>query len=504
VERRNKKREEIEAIKTKIREYGAEGKAANEIRSKLNITPYQYRNYRREIGQERRAGNRPRIIDKEEFLKGKPFWIWDNEHAKILDGRCCFNHIVGLPEKSSRPMPLFDYEKKVLDELVATSNKQKQKHLWIKKATGLGITELFLRYMAWLCYHDDTFEGSQMCIVTGPNINLAKGLIRRMKDICETIGYGMHAKDTAIVLNGCRIEAFPSHHLDAMRSLSSPKFIFLDEADFFPPKEQKNARDIAERYIAKSDPYIVMVSTPNAPRGLYDSIEKEPDAKCIYRRLKLVYTVGLGKIYTEEEIKKAKQSPSFNREYNLKYGYGVGKIFARKLVNKCAADYPLALQPGSTRVLGVDPAFGSSKFAIVGVEKLGSTMYVKEATEFDRPSYMEMLDLICELAKQYPTVLIDAAFPSMGQDLRQREVDVTSVNFRTELPDMTAAMLDAIRGQSLKIHYDFPDLLHQLEDVTLNEHGNPDKRRLSYDLGDALMMTVYHLKSGSELYMAEI
>jgi hypothetical protein len=30
----------------------------------------------------------------------------------------------------------------------------KDKHLWIKKATGLGVTEFFLRLMAWLCLSD--------------------------------------------------------------------------------------------------------------------------------------------------------------------------------------------------------------------------------------------------------------------------------------------------------------------------------------------------------------
>jgi hypothetical protein len=32
----------------------------------------------------------------------------------------------------------------------------------------------------------------------------------------------------------------------------------------------------SERYIAKSDQYIVMVSTPNALNGLFDKIKKEP------------------------------------------------------------------------------------------------------------------------------------------------------------------------------------------------------------------------------------
>jgi len=60
-----------------------------------------------------------------------------------------------------------------------------------------------------------------------------------------------------------------------------------------------------------------MVSTPNAPNGLFEKIEKEPEDSCIYKRLKMDYTYGLNKIYTEEEIEKAKKSPSFSREYDL-------------------------------------------------------------------------------------------------------------------------------------------------------------------------------------------
>ena len=52
-----------------------------------------------------------------------------------------------------------------------------------------------------------------------------------------------------------------------MRGLPNVSFILLDEADFFPPGQQADARDVSERYIAKSNPYIVMVSTPNAPEG---------------------------------------------------------------------------------------------------------------------------------------------------------------------------------------------------------------------------------------------
>ena len=65
------------------------------------------------------------------------------------------------------------------------------------------------------------------------------------------IGKGIIAfdtKETVIELNGVKIEAFPSHHLDAMRGLPNVSFILLDEADFFPPGQQQDARDVSERY----------------------------------------------------------------------------------------------------------------------------------------------------------------------------------------------------------------------------------------------------------------
>src|ERR671938_373869 len=90
-------------------------------------------------------------------------------------------------------------------------------------------------------------------------------------------------KETVIELNNVKIEAFPSHHLDAMRGLPNMSFIPLDEADFFPPVQQQDARNVSERYIAKSNPYIVMVSTP--PDGLFERIEKEAEGVCLYKRI---------------------------------------------------------------------------------------------------------------------------------------------------------------------------------------------------------------------------
>ena len=188
-------------------------------------------------------------MEQPQLLQGLPFYNFQNS----LDTKT-FNHTIGLPRKNGLEFPLFDYEQLLYNTL------QKHKHLWIKKATGLGITEFMLRYMAWLCLRDRALEGSQMCIVTGPRIELAITLIDRMKLLfTQKDLMRFNSKETTIELNGIHIEAYPSHHLDAMRGLPNVSFIFLDEADFFPIGQQQDARDVSERYIAKSNPWIVMV-----------------------------------------------------------------------------------------------------------------------------------------------------------------------------------------------------------------------------------------------------
>jgi hypothetical protein len=109
--------------------------------------------------------------------------------------------------------------------------------------------------MTWLCLKDAKFTYSQMCIVKGPNIDLATKLIKRIKTIFENkLGIIFQSKETVIELNSCTIKAYPSNHLDAYRALANPKFIPIDEADFFRKGEQEDVRHVSEQYIGKSDP----------------------------------------------------------------------------------------------------------------------------------------------------------------------------------------------------------------------------------------------------------
>ena len=124
-------------------------------------------------------------------------------------GDCCFNHIIGLPRKDGIEKSIFDYEKLLYDSLLlpdfynSSKHKFKHKHLWVKKATGLGVTEFMLRLMAWLCLLNNDYRNSQMCIVTGPNQDIAIKLIKRMKGLFEhKLGVTFANKETVLELNG--------------------------------------------------------------------------------------------------------------------------------------------------------------------------------------------------------------------------------------------------------------------------------------------------------------
>ena len=206
-------------------------------------------------------------------LRDKPFWITDSAKHRSRDmttkGACCFNHIIGLPKKDGKRKPMFDYEgvlyKALLQpgylnsypsssislNIIKVAHSFKEKHLWVKKATGLGVTEFMLRFMAWLCLRNDDYRNSQMVIVTGPNQELAIKLIKRMKALFEPLNIFWANKETVLELNGCSIEAYPSNHIDAFRSLTNLKFILIEEGDFFRKNEQDDVRHVSERYIAK-------------------------------------------------------------------------------------------------------------------------------------------------------------------------------------------------------------------------------------------------------------
>ena len=123
-------------------------------------------------------------------------------------------------------------------------------------------------------------------------------------------------------------------------------------------------------------------------------ITEQPEDKCIYKRIYLPYTVGVGNIFSQKDIDIAKRSTSFEREYNLKFLGLVGNVFLPEKIDEAIKigrefnvyrqilERPAEMTALKTQYyIGVDPAFGSSKFGIVMVCIIDDKLCVLESIE---------------------------------------------------------------------------------------------------------------------------
>jgi hypothetical protein len=268
---------------------------------------------------------------------------------------------------------------------------------------------------------------SLYCFIVGPRIDLAEDLIARFKGLIGRQSTNDRTSSTVTYLNGVRVEAFPSHHVDTMRGLTDVKFILSDESDMYPTFQQREVRAVMEGYVGKpnSNPTIVLVSTPKAPGGLMQQIELEEDS--LYHKLRFDYHYGLEgpyPIYSEENISKARLSLEFGREFELQYLGLVGNVFSQSSIENCQKiDYnPQKIHQNVKKTIGVDPAFGgTSKFAIVATQYVDGKIQVIHAEEYDRPNFKDMIDRIWQLKQRYGyvnNIYVDAANPEIWQALK--------------------------------------------------------------------------------------
>jgi hypothetical protein len=375
-------------------------------------------------------------------VKDKPFWIFSKPHERkhdIHSGNCCFNHIIGLPLRRGEPQPLWDYQDVFLraieidsylnssmnygpapdsvtekgarakSKLQSIYSKNKIKHLACLKSTGLGISELVLRYIAFLCVSNDKYKDTQMIIFTGPRLELAVSLIRRLKELFRPFNIQFDDKETVLNLNGVRIEAYPSHHSATARGLPNVSLIFIDEASFIPQKEIQSIMDICLRNVPKSDPILIVVSTPNRPGDFMDLLMKEPFETSPFKKIYLDWTYGINKIYSQEDIEKIKNSRSFQREYCLKFLPETGNVFLQSAIDRAVElgrKYLPSLDnvnKNAKHIIGIDPGFSNrSQFGIVVLEHSDSIIKVLYADSLprDSTSYEDMVHKLWSLRNQ--------------------------------------------------------------------------------------------------------
>ena len=268
--------------------------------------------------------------------KDIPFWIEDpNNHKRInqVKGRlCCFNHYIGLPKNAEdKECPIYDYESLVVNTIL------QNRHTWIKKAAGLGITELILRYLAWVCLSTSQLENKSIFIVSGTREKFANELKERMEKLFLTDIFPnleLESKYTELWLNKTWIKVFPTEAIKDLRGHTNVSYLFIDEADYFDQSGWEELPAAIKRYDQKSNCKFIFVSTPNRPDGLFFKIEHDQVFKGWFKKLFLGYEYGIGKMYTQQFIDKERGSPEFEREYNLKYLGKIGNVLSPYLIDK--------------------------------------------------------------------------------------------------------------------------------------------------------------------------
>jgi hypothetical protein len=421
--------------------------------------------------------------------KSSFFNFFEKDHKQILDsnetiGRnCqCFNCIIGWPEKNGRKYPLFDYEnnilkaieipnyinvrkaseeddkwydeqKKSLDKKAGINKEesvtysydrllkerqhrlihpQKVGRVAILKSSGLGLTTSMCRYIAWKCMSSDKWKGTDVIILTGPRQSLSNDIISMLKNLFLKFGITFDTSVSTLILNGVRIRAFPSDHLSAARGIPAVSLIYCDEASWFSPQSQKEVIDVIERYAGKSNAQIVLTSTPNKVGDLMHTILSQPFEESFYKILRLNYEWGVGKIYSEEDIKIAKKSSSFEREFNLSFNSPSGNCFSHSNIDaavELAKKYPDIINKAASHALGCDPGFGSSSFALVCLEYSDSIIKVVYARNFERSSYNDMLTEIWNIRNMVGSldnVYIDMANTEFIKEVKEDFGDNTN------------------------------------------------------------------------------
>jgi hypothetical protein len=277
------------------------------------------------------------------------------------------NHICGLPQKSGREFPLFDYQKLIFDCI------EQNRNIWIKKARGIGVTTFFIRYLVWKILSTNELDGKSIFIISGTREEFANYVKKKMEDLFlpRFPNVVFDSKYTELWINKTWIKVMPTKNIKDVRGYMDVAYLFIDEADHFEKSIQEELGPAITAYEEKSNGKTIMVSTPNQPGGLFERIEKDKNSK--YKKLFLDYTYGLDKIYDRQFIEKKKIEPEFEREYNLKYLGRIGNLSPLKIdtavkTGERLKDIPV--NPYCIHSLGVDPAFGSSAFGLVLTEHL--------------------------------------------------------------------------------------------------------------------------------------
>lgn len=397
-----------------------------------------------------------RIITECQEIK-IPLWLWNlplDEHLKLqleTNRNCCMTCKIGFPQRNGKEFPFFPYQKTWFDYITSGTKEiqdierqypERKQRLLIEKATGIGATEWFLRYIVWKSIIDPAWKHGRVCIVTGPRLDLSVTLIQRIKNLFQQSAaiqekYGSNprfdSRETVVFMGSTKIEAFPSNNQQSLRGLTNVKMLILDEfAHFSRPDMQRESLTIAERMRTKENTAVVAISTPGLylHQDLMYELLHEPDPT--WHVISQDYTIAMkAGLYTPQQIEEAKRSRSFPREFQLKWGSGaLGSFLQPKVIDDILAS-SMGYDPDDEIIwnndlvrneeiisyAGADFGYGSSSNSAITVIQIlddRNTIRVVYSKEFQQYTPNDLIDVLNEVMHRYKprNVFMDASSPS--------------------------------------------------------------------------------------------
>jgi len=385
---------------------------------------------------------------------------------------------------------------------------EENRKICVYKATGLGITELILLWTLWKACVDTFFQDKEAIIVTGPNVELSKELIDRCKKLLRGRVSYIDQGAYGLSVQRCKIRCYPSNNIASARGKPRVCLFFGDEAAFFQVKDDHEIQNVGERYIGKSNSYVIWVSTAGVdPVGFFYEIKEA--AHSVYIRLHMYEPRGLEKheqtgtsIYSLKFIEKARQSDSHAQEYLGIWGHNIGDVYSQEALDIiCSEDYQIDPNDSSQNRLGFcDPGYGSSQFGIVITETRKGIFHVIYAEDYDRKSATQMIEKIGEIAETYNVHQwgCDKANPEVIKDMRDvLMLSTTGISNKEVGREMTKHGAKQVRKQNVKIHPRYLKLKQQLMTIKYGKNGQPKKTDGNpYDLGDAFQGNLWLRKTG--------
>jgi hypothetical protein len=274
--------------------------------------------------------------------------------------------------------------------------------------------------------------------------------------------------------------------------------------------------------LTNTDGRMMIEGPPRGPQGrfyeLYEQF-KDNEEKNFQVFLVTIYDAKKEGLVTQEFIDKAKLELGvlFPQTYEGSFMAAHGGIFLPTEIQAVTSRIEHGYNSACTTSIGVDPAFGSSKFAICVLQLEDGIIKVIHTEEKEHADYHDMLSLVAKLRYIYKPnkVFVDAANPEFVRSLKvqfnentdyesviaqahkekinpDHRMFVIPVSFNKEGAELLGRLRHLISKRWFSLCYTHKELIKQLYSARYSSNGNLDKteNNNTYDLLDACRLAL--------------